>query len=273
MFYFIDFPQTKKLFEIFRDSDIEARFVGGCVRDAIIGKKTDDFDIAVKFDISKLSEILEENGIKVIPTGIKYGSITAIVDHMKFEITMLRGDINCNGRFCEIQQVSSFEEDAKRRDFTMNALYLSESEELFDYFNGLEDLKNGRVIFIGDPKMRIEEDYLRILRYYRFAARFHDFSDRYRDVIQTEAHNISKLSIERIQKELFLILNEEDNLEIFKMLKNNGIFENLNIEKYESLPKDSSIEQKALTLFGYETLVKVFRLPRSFKRTIKELNR
>ena len=269
-FYFLEFPQTKRLFKIFNTYDIEARFVGGCVRDALAGKKTDDFDIAVNFDIQKLSEILENEDIKVIPTGIKYGSITAIVNHMKFEITTLRRDENCNGRLCDIEAVSSFEEDAKRRDFTMNALYVSQRGELFDYYNGIEDLQNVNVIFIGDPQKRIEEDYLRILRYYRFAARFHDFSDRYKEIIRREASNVSKLSIERVQKELLLILQEKDSLRIFKMIKDNGIFEKLDLEAYAKLAGSHSLEKKALALFGYETLTKTFHLTRAFKRKLKE---
>ena len=146
-FYFLHFPQTKRLFSIFKKYDIEARFVGGCVRDAIIEKHTDDFDIAVKFDILELKSILETDGVLVIPTGIKYGSITVIIDRVKFEITSLRMDFDCSGRACKTKQSSSFEGDAKRRDFTMNALYVSESGELFDYFNGIEDLKKRDVIF------------------------------------------------------------------------------------------------------------------------------
>lgn len=271
LFYFLDLPQTKKLFKILENYDIDARFVGGCVRDALLWRRTDDLDIAVNYDIESLSKIFIDEQIRMVPLGIKYGSITVILDQTKFELTTLRRDVNCSGRACDIEPTTSFEEDAKRRDFTINALYVSKNGELFDYFEGVEDLKKGNVIFIGNPADRIKEDYLRILRYYRFAAKLKDYSDRYRETIRHEAENILSLSIERIQKELLLILKEKENLEIFRMIRDNGVFKNLNIEEYKKLPRTASFEHKALVLFGYETLMKIFHLPRNFKRRIENI--
>lgn len=269
-FYFLYFKQTKRLFDVFKLNGVNAKFVGGCVRDSLIGKITDDFDIAVDCDIVALSKILNEAGFKVILTGLRYGSITSIVDGMKFELTSLRKDLDCDGRDCKTSRTSSFKEDAKRRDFTINALYVSKFGHLFDYFNGINDLKEGRVIFIGNPEERIKEDYLRIFRYYRFSAKFKDFSDKYSNIVKQNVNNIKKLSIERVQKELLLILHEESNLEIFKMIKNNGVFKELDINSYEKLLcYNPSFELKAYILFGYETLIRKFRLPMEFQKKIK----
>lgn len=272
-FYFLELNETKKLFKILKDNSIEARFVGGCVRDAILGFENNDFDIAINKNINEIMKILKESDIKCIPTGLKYGSITAILNSVKFELTELRKDINCSGRNCDIENISDFKEDAKRRDFTMNAIYVSENGEIFDYFDGISDLMNRRIIFIGDPENRICEDYLRILRYYRFAAKFNDFSDRYSNVIKKLSKNLDKISIERIQKELFLILNFENNLKIFNFLYKNNVFTELNLENYSKLLdiyRNATLELKAYILFDYKTLLHRFKLPKCFKNLIKD---
>lgn len=272
-FYFLELEETKKLFKILKDNLIEARFVGGCVRDFILGFKNDDFDIAVNKNICELMEILEKSGIKCIPAGLKYGSITAILNNVKFELTELRRDINCSGRDCDIENISDFKEDAKRRDFTINAIYVSENGEISDYFDGISDLMNRRVMFIGDPESRIQEDYLRILRYYRFAAKFNDFSDRYSTIIKKLSTNLKKISIERIQKELFLILNLENNLKIFKFMYKNNVFTDLNLRDYERLLESyfsAPLELKAYILFDHDVLFHKFKLPKYFKQSIKD---
>ena len=271
-FYFLDFKESIKLFDILKKNQIEARFVGGCVRDAILGIKTDDFDIAVNCDILKVCDILEAHEIKCIKTGIKYGSITVFVDHLKFELTTLRKDEKCFGRQCEISKISSFQEDASRRDFTINALYVSIDGELFDYFNGIDDLKNKKVSFIGDPSKRISEDYLRIFRYYRFCAKLGDLSDSYHNVIKNESKNICKLSIERIQKEIFKILESSNSFEILKLMKNSNVVENINLIDYEKISKikeDISLSVKLYILFTYNELIKKFHLPKILKNKIK----
>ena len=149
-----------------------AKFVGGCVRDAVLGKLAKDIDIATCFKPNEVMEVLQKAKIKTIPTGIKHGTITALYKNQTFEITTLRKDVTTDGRHAEVSFTDSWQEDAKRRDFTINALYLDTKGNIFDYFNGLEDLKSKKVIFIGDAKTRSEEDNLRILRYFRFFQRF-----------------------------------------------------------------------------------------------------
>ena len=273
-FYFLEIPETKILFNILEKEGIDARFVGGCVRDSICGLINSDLDIAINCPISDVEKMLSQNNIKCIPTGIKYGSITACVNHRHFEITELRRDEKCFGRDCITRKISSFEEDAKRRDFTMNALYVSIQGEIFDYFGGIDDLKNKRVIFIGDPEKRIKEDYLRILRYYRFCAKFGDLSNKYSEILKPYSKFISTLSIERIQKEILLILQSEYFLEIFKIIEEdkilNSIFHDLttlNLEKIKEF--DCSLECKLYLLFLFEDLINVFKLTKIQKRKIK----
>lgn len=275
-FPFLQLNATKELFKIFRDNSIEARFVGGCVRDAFLNMMNDDLDIAVNKDINQLKELLEKQNIKCVPTGLKYGSITVILNNTKFELTELRRDKECFGRTCHIENITSFEEDAKRRDFTINAIYLSENGEIFDYFNGISDLMTGQVKFIGNAGERIQEDYLRILRYYRFAAKLGDTSDRYSDIIKTFSHMINTISIERVQKELFLILDTKHSFEIFKLIQRNGVFNNLNFENYEKLLEQdptANTELKAYILFGYEQNINKFKLTKKFKKLIKDFKR
>lgn len=271
-FYFLEFDDTKHLFGILDKYSIDARFVGGCVRDALLGMPTNDFDIAVNKNIIDLMNILEKSGISCIATGLKYGSITAIVNNTKFELTELRRDVHCLGRRCTTENISTFEEDAKRRDFTINALYVSKDGELFDYFDGLQDLQRREVIFIGNPEERIQEDYLRILRYYRFAAKLSDFSDRYSGVIQKFADKLNLISIERIQKELFSILDYDNHLTILKYISNNNVFKGLNLQQYSELIKlypYASIELKTYILFDINTLLHRFKLNKVFKNCIK----
>ena len=271
-FYFLYFEETKKLFEIFNKYNIEARFVGGCVRDALCNLVTDDFDIAVNCEIVKLCNILNDNNINVIKTGIKFSSITVIIDSIKYEITSLRKDINCSGRYCDIKNTSSFEIDSKRRDFTINALYVSQYGEIFDYNNGLEDIKNNIVRFIGDPKARIEEDFLRIFRYYRFCTKYNDYSNMYSEIIKYESININKLSIERIQKELFKILVMAKNCIILNNMLKDNILQNINIEKYSkllSINSNANLSLKLYILFQYNYLINTLKLPKKLRNIIK----
>ena len=271
-FYFLYFEEIKKLFKIFNNYNIKAMFVGGCVRDALCNLITDDFDIAVNCNIEKLCNILIDNNIKFIKTGIKFSSITVIISNIKYEITSLRKDINCSGRHCDTENINSFEMDSKRRDFTINALYVNQFGELFDYNNGLEDLKNNTVKFIGDPQTRIEEDFLRIFRYYRFCTKYNDYSNRYSEIIKKESKNINKLSIERIQRELFKILEMSKNCIILNNMLQDNVLQNINIEHYNkllSINNNANLSLKLYILFQYNYLINELKLPKILKNIIK----
>ncbi len=148
----------------------EARFVGGAVRNALLGVNVADIDIAVPMPPSEVLARLVARNIKVVETGMDHGTVTAIVASQAFEITSLRRDVENDGRHAVIAFTDDWAEDAARRDFTINALYASASGEIFDYATGVEDLIAGRVRFMGDAHARIAEDYLRVLRLFRFHA-------------------------------------------------------------------------------------------------------
>src|SRR5688572_2903859 len=149
------------------------RYVGGCVRDTLLGIPVRDVDLATRLTPEEVMTRLETAGIKAIPTGLAHGTVTAVVGGAPVEVTTLRRDVATDGRRATIAYTDDWREDAARRDFTINALSADPaSGEIFDYFGGLADLKARRVRFIGDPLTRIAEDHLRILRFFRFHARF-----------------------------------------------------------------------------------------------------
>jgi len=221
----------------------EIRYVGGCVRKILNNEETDDIDLAVNLNPSELSKVLKKNSIKFYSTGIEHGTITALIDKKKFEITSLREDVITDGRHAKVKFSSNWKEDASRRDFTINAVYADINGNLFDPFDGKKDIENGKVKFIGDPEKRIREDYLRILRYIRF---FLIYSKNKHDpeilrIIRKNLDGISKISSERLLDEFkklvysrgFLKLNEDSfSVEIIKLIfpqfKNISVFKNLN---------------------------------------------
>lgn len=166
----MQWPQTRALVEAFADAGNPMRFVGGCVRDSLLNRPVQDVDIATPVMPEGVMALLEKAGIRAIPTGIDHGTVTALIDAKHFEITTLRRDVACDGRHAEVEYTDDWKQDAARRDFTINALYADASGEVHDYFGGLAHLKPVQVIFIGDPRARIDEDALRILRFFRFSA-------------------------------------------------------------------------------------------------------
>jgi poly(A) polymerase len=185
-----------------------ARFVGGSVRNALLGEPVVDIDIATPIQPAEVIGRLKQSGLSAVPTGIDHGTVTAISSGKPFEVTTLRRDVSTDGRRATVAFTTEWSEDAARRDFTINALYASEDGEIFDYFGGLDDLKARRVRFVGDARTRIREDYLRILRLFRFHAWYGKGeldTDAY-DAATTERAGLKLLSGERVQKELLRLL-------------------------------------------------------------------
>jgi tRNA nucleotidyltransferase/poly(A) polymerase len=221
----------------------EVRYVGGCVRKVINKEKVDDIDLAVNLNPSEVCEALKKKNIKYYETGIKHGTITALINNTRFEITSLRKDIDTDGRHAKVEFSESWKQDASRRDFTINSIYADIEGNLFDPFDGKKDLENGKVNFIGDPERRIKEDYLRVLRYIRF---FLNYSRNKHDqktikIIRRNLDGVSNISSERLldefkkltKSESFLKLTKDkDCLEIinliFPQFKNISIFNKLN---------------------------------------------
>ena len=221
----------------------EIRYVGGCVRKIIKKEKVDDIDLAVNLNPIEVCEVLNKNDIKFYESGIAHGTVTALINNSKFEITSLRKDIDTDGRHSKVEFSENWKEDASRRDFTINSIYADIEGNLFDPFDGKKDLENGEITFIGDAETRIKEDYLRVLRYVRF---FLNYSKKKHNpkiikIIKKNLNGFSKISSERLLDELQKLLKSEgflklskdkDCLEIitliFPQLKNISIFRNLN---------------------------------------------
>ncbi|AVP87882.1 poly(A) polymerase [Candidatus Phycorickettsia trachydisci] len=229
-----------------------ARIVGGCVRDALLGIKTDDFDIATRLVPDEVTRLLEAKSINVIPTGLKHGTVTAIMGGEKFEITTLRQDLKCDGRHAKVAFTDDFKEDASRRDFTINALsYDVFTHEVFDYFEGLKHLSQRKVVFIGEAHKRIEEDHLRILRFFRFSAYYaKDFDSEGLKACNALADRLKEISRERINMEFDKILLASNNVKTLYAMQDvlPSIFEPLDIGTLEKILDLSKKFETPLTL-------------------------
>lgn len=173
----LDQHPIRKLFDIFKGKSKEVRLVGGCIRDALMGKEMKnikDIDVAANIEPDEIVKILDTKKIQHEDFAYKYGSITAFIANKKFQITTLREDINQIGRHTGIIYAKDWKKDAERRDFTINSMYLSSTGELHDFFNGKDDLRNNTLRFIRNIEDSIQEDFLRIFRYYRFLGVFKD---------------------------------------------------------------------------------------------------
>jgi poly(A) polymerase len=203
----------------------QARFVGGAVRNALLGLAVVDVDIATPLVPEQVIAHLKAAGIAAIPTGIEHGTITAVVDRKPFEITTLRRDVETDGRHAVVAFSTDWAEDARRRDFTMNALYATDDGTVFDPTGGVDDLKSGHVRFVGDPVTRIREDYLRILRLFRFHAWYGkgELDSEALRAAAAEKAGLASLSGERIQKEILRLLEAENPMPSLRAMAAAGI--------------------------------------------------
>jgi poly(A) polymerase len=205
----------------------ETRFVGGCVRDTLLGLEASDVDLATRIAPEQVIKRLEKARIKAVPTGLAHGTITAVSGGKPVEVTTLRRDVATDGRRATIAFTEDWREDAARRDFTINALSADPaSGEVFDYFEGLADIEARRVRFIGDPLQRIAEDHLRILRFFRFHARFGlgDPDPAGLEACAARANDLMALSRERIADELLKLLALPDPTGTVRLMIAHGIF-------------------------------------------------
>ena len=242
--------EAKIIFSYLNETEKETkvRFVGGCVRKSLCGEKIDDIDLATSLEPDEVKKRLTKADIKIIDTGISHGTVTVILNQKKFEITTLRKDVSTDGRHANVQFTSNWELDASRRDFTINAIYSDINGKIFDPLDGVSDLHNGKIKFIGLPEKRIQEDYLRILRYFRFFTQYSKI-DYDQDTIQSIKENINglnKISNERIFDELKKILSLKNVYSLFENNQSKEIILNILPEfKYcERLNKINSLSQK-----------------------------
>ena len=202
-----------------------ARLVGGCVRDAIAGRAVADIDLATPEPPDAVTRALQGAGLRAVPTGLDHGTVTAVSGGRGFEVTTLRRDQATDGRHAQVAWTADWQEDAARRDFTMNAMSILPDGAVYDYFDGVADLRAGRVRFVGDPAARIGEDYLRILRFFRFHARYgHGEPDAAAlDALRGGVPGLARLSPERIWSELKRILLTPDPRGAIRLMDGLGV--------------------------------------------------
>lgn len=204
----------------------EARFVGGCVRDALLGRPVGDIDIATPLEPAVVMEALSAAGLKAIPTGIEHGTVTAVAMGRPYEITTLRRDVETDGRRAVVAFTRDWAEDAARRDFRLNSLYLDADGAILDPTGeGVADAWAGRIVFVGDPETRIREDYLRILRFFRFLA-WYGRGEPNRAALQACAdlrEGLKGLSGERVSKELLKLLAADDPRPSVRLMAQTGV--------------------------------------------------
>jgi poly(A) polymerase len=207
------------------DAGGQVRLVGGVVRDTLLGLPVKDIDMATDFTPAQVTSVLESHGVKIIPTGINFGTVSAFINKEVFEITTLRKDLLCDGRRASVEYSKDFREDAARRDFTINALsYCPIKHEIYDYFSGIDDLNNRKVIFIGTADERIKEDYLRILRFFRFSCKYaNKIDDEALEACVRFKAQLKLLSGERIKSEMDNILSLERSPYILETMYDSGI--------------------------------------------------
>jgi poly(A) polymerase len=203
-----------------------ARFVGGVVRDTLLGLPPGDLDLATPLEPTAVMDRLAAAGIRTVPTGLSHGTITAVLaGGVPVEVTTLRRDVETDGRRAVVAFTDDWAEDAARRDFTLNALYLDRDGNIWDPANGLEDCLAGRIRFVGEPRQRIDEDVLRVLRFYRFQARYGrtPADPAARDACRHGADRIASLAGERLQTETRKLLAAGDPVPTVRLMIEDGV--------------------------------------------------
>ena len=258
---------ANKIFEAINSysESSEVRYVGGCIRKVIKKETIDDIDLATNLKPHEVCEALKKKDINFYETGIEHGTVTAIIDEHKYEITSLRKDIKTDGRHAKVEFSLDWSEDAERRDFSINSIYSDGEGNLFDPNNGKKDLENGFINFIGDAESRIKEDYLRILRYIRFFLNYSNYEHKPEIIkaIKININGVSRLSSERLLDEFkkltksdgfIKLFKDKDSLElieiIFPQLINLERFKKLNSYAHDNLLKIDFIFLLSLMIVG-----------------------
>ena len=215
----------KKIQKIARENDGEARIVGGSVRNWLMKIPTEDFDMAINIPILDFIKILNKQKIKFYETGLSHGTITVVENNISIEVTQTRKDLKSDGRHSHVEAVADWALDAQRRDFTINAIYLTDSNQLYDPCKGYSDLKNKKLTFIGSAEDRIQEDYLRILRAFRFFACLPDSYMPKNDIRALKRHQqkLSTISFERITEEFSKWLMADDPVNSLRLAQKIGL--------------------------------------------------
>ena len=268
---------------------VVARFVGGCVRKHLSNGKIDDIDIATILTTDQIKEKFKDTNFKVIDTGIKHGTVTILFNKFKVELTTLRKDIQTDGRHAKVEFTDDWKQDSERRDFTINAIYLDINGKIYDPQMGTLDLKNHNIKFIGDPQRRIEEDYLRIIRFIRFKIMYDSkVEPSTSDIIKQNLDGIKKISKERILIELlkildlenFLRINQDSNLkEIFSMIFPEFLYLN-RLERLKKVYNNTELNRDILLGIllidekdNYEYFIHKYKASNKIKETLEKLKK
>jgi len=216
--------EARRLIAAFAEAGYTARYVGGCVRDAVLGMPIRDIDIATDALPERSMALIRALGMTAVPTGIDHGTVTA-VGKRSYEITTLRRDVTTDGRRATVAFTDDWREDAARRDFTMNAMFLDGDGTVLDFFGGLEDLAAGRVRFVGEPARRLAEDHLRLLRFFRFHAFYGKGApdDDGLAACRQAAPCLPALSVERIRQEMLRLLEAPEPVACLRLMQDEGI--------------------------------------------------
>jgi len=244
------FPSAvKTLGQLFDRHDHQIRVVGGYVRDTLRGVKPKDLDLATSALPDQVMAMCDQRGIPYVTTGggAKHGTVGVIIDHEMYEITTLRIDRVTDGRHAEVEFTTDWQMDAMRRDFTINAMSMTLDGALFDYFDGRAHLEDRRVVFVGDAGARIREDYLRILRYFRFCGRIGDKADSYDAVIRDTAPGLTQISGERIWLEMAKILSGDDLPHQLLGMWLNDVFVHIGLPDIDVMSIHRAIETRKAT--------------------------
>lgn len=255
-------PETQAVLDALTADGAEARFVGGCVRDSVLKRAIKDIDIATHDPPERVMALLERAQIRVIPTGLAHGTVTAVVGKAHFEITTLREDVETFGRHARVSFTDDWTADAARRDFTMNAMFADRLGRVYDPFGGLADLAAGHVRFVGDPMKRIDEDVLRLLRFFRFFAHYGRpaMDGPALTACRKLAPRLRELSGERVAGELIRLLQAPDPASVLLVMKSEGILAHV-------LPEASELGRlKVLTWLESRALVRPHVAPDPLRR-------
>lgn len=243
-------PESRRLLAALGASGLPVRFIGGCVRDALVHRKVQDIDLALALPPKEVMALLQRAGIHVVPTGIDHGTVTAIVDGRSFEITTLRVDVESYGRRARVAFTDDWVADAARRDLTINALSCTPDGDVYDYFNGIEDLGRGRVRFVGNAHDRIAEDVLRLLRFFRFYAHYGRPPPDAEALAACRAwaDQLNLLSGERVRVEIFRTLMAPSPADVFRLMAEHHVLPHVLPEagQFDRLQQMAWLEQSGL---------------------------
>lgn len=237
--------KLRKMFRMAKKAGGEMRVAGGAVRDALLKQAVGDIDFATDLKPAEVMKAAVASGFKAVPTGIDHGTVTVVVSGTPFEVTTLRRDVATDGRHAEVTFTDDWQEDALRRDFTINAMMVDEDGKLYDFSTGYKDIRRKRIRFVGEPRQRIREDYLRLLRFFRFAAKYGlTWADKKSlDACALLRGGLKSLSAERVSSEMMKLLAGEHAVPVLKVMAKRQVLKQIlpyadHWRVIERLPRD-----------------------------------